>query len=87
MSTLSSTVIHVHKVEKFNWRTVRYFMFTKYKSVTGDIYDTLCSQSGKFYVEKSIIFSFHEVEKLYWGTVRYFMSTKWKRLNGELCDI
>ena len=62
MSTLSSTIIHVHKVEKFNWRTVRYFMFTKYKSVTGDIYDTLCPQSGKFN----------------WTALSYSMSTKWK---------
>ena len=41
-------IFHVHEVERFDWSDLQYFMATKCKSVTGDIYDTSCPQNGKF---------------------------------------
>ena len=43
-----STILHVHEVEKFNRRTLRYFMPMKWKSLTGVFYYISCPQSGKF---------------------------------------
>ena len=36
-----STIFTVHKVQNFDWRTVRYFMSTKWKSLTGEAFDIL----------------------------------------------
>ena len=80
-------IFHVHEVENFNWRTLRYFMSTKWESfswgtlvyfmstkwkcVTREIYNISCSQSGKLQL----------------GYSKLFMSTQRKSLTGELCDI
>ena len=90
-------------MEKFNWGTLRYFMSTKLKSLTGKLYDISCPQSGKRYLQNSTIFHFHqvekfnwrtqaifhvhEVEKFSWGTLLYFMFTNSKSLTEEICDI
>ena len=42
----NSTVLHVHKVEKSNGRTLRYFMSTKWKGLAGEFYDISCQRSG-----------------------------------------
>ena len=55
-------IFHVHEVEKVNWRTVQYFLPTKWKSLTGEIYDTSCTESAKVGVENSTVFHVHEVE-------------------------
>ena len=34
------TMFHVHEVEKFSLRTLLYFTSTKWKSLTGELYDT-----------------------------------------------
>ena len=55
-------IFHVHEVEKVNWRTVQNFLPTKWKSLTGEIYDTSCTESAKVGVENSTVFHVHEVE-------------------------
>ena len=35
------TIFTVHKVQNFDWRTVRYFTSTKWKSLTGEAFDIL----------------------------------------------
>ena len=64
------TIFHVHEVEKFNQRTLLYFMTRNRKNVTREIYVISCLRSGKVQLENSTL----------------FMSTKWKSLIGELCD-
>ena len=71
-------------MEKVNWRTVLYFLSTKWKTLTGEIDDFSCPQNGEVEEENSIIFHIHEVEKFNWRALLYFMSTKWKSLTGEL---
>ena len=34
----NSTIFHGHKLEKFNWRTLRYFMSTKWNVLVGGLY-------------------------------------------------
>ena len=67
-----STILHVHKVEKFNRRTLRYFMPTKWKSLTGVFYYISYPQSGKFNWGTLLYFN--------WRYLQYFMFTKWKIL-------
>ena len=71
-------------------------MSTKWKSLTVELDDISCSQSGKVELENSTIihvyevakvnwrtlFHVHEVEKFDWRALRYFMSTKWKSITG-----
>ena len=40
-------IFHVHEVEGFDRNDLQYFMPTKCKSLTGDIYDTSRPRSGK----------------------------------------
>ena len=67
----NSTKFHVHEVGSFSSRTLPYFMSTKWKSLTGEIY--YISHGQKW-------------EKFNGRDLRYFMSTKWKSLTGESCD-
>ena len=69
-------IFHVHEVEKFNCRTLEYFMSTIWKSLTGELYGISCPQSGKVKLENSAIFHVNEVEKF-----------KWKTLTGKLYEI
>ena len=67
----NSTTFYFNEVEKFNWRSLRYFMSTKWKSL----------------IDNSTIFLVMEVEKYNWTIMQYFMSTKWKSLTGDVYDI
>ena len=55
-------LLHVHKVENFNWRNLLYLTYRKWKSLTGELYD--------------ILRYIHEVEKFSWATLLHLMSTK-----------
>ena len=74
----------------------------KWKSLTGEIFNISCPQSGKYagklyyssyprsgkvLLEQSTILNVHEVQQFYWRTVWYAMPTKRKYLTGELDDI
>ena len=40
-------IFYVHEVENFNWRTLRYFIFTKWKCLARKLYEIIFPQSGK----------------------------------------
>ena len=40
-------IFYVHKVEKFNWRDLRYIFFTKWRFLAGVLYDISSPRSGK----------------------------------------
>ena len=80
-------MFHVHEMEKFNWKALQYFMFTKWKRLTGELDDISCPRSGKGELENWTIFPIHEVEKFNWRDIQYFMPTKWKSGSGELNNI
>ena len=42
-----STIFHVHEVKKCKWRILLHFMSKKWKSVTRELYNILCTPSGK----------------------------------------
>ena len=67
----NSTIFHVHKVEKFNWKSSGNFMSTKWKSLA----------------ENSTVFHVNEVENFNWKALQYLMSAKWRSLTGKPCDI
>ena len=43
----NSTIVHVQKVKKFTWSDLRYLLFTKCKTLTGEPYDISCPRNGK----------------------------------------
>ena len=77
-------IFHVYQVECFSWRTLLYFMSTKWKRSPGEFYNVSCLRSGKVELEGYTILHAHKVEKFNWRTVRYVMSMKWKSFTGEL---
>ena len=71
-------------MEKANWITLQYFLSMKWKSWTGEIYNTSCPQCGKVELENSTVFHVHQVEKFDWSSLLHFMSMKWKCLTREI---
>ena len=83
----NSTAFHVHGVENVSWRTLLYFMLTKLKSLTGEIYNISCPRGGNVSLECSAIFHIHQVENFSWRSLLYLISTKWKNLTREPYNI
>ena len=48
VSLEKSAIFYGHELEKFNLRPLRYFMSTKRKILTGEVYYISCLRSGKF---------------------------------------
>ena len=61
-------------------------MFTKWKTLAGELYYISCPRSRKLQQVNSTTLLVHEVENFSWETLLYFMSTKWKSLTGEPYD-
>ena len=66
----NSRKFHTDEVESFSWRTLLYFMSTKWKSFTGEIYYIPWPRIGKVLLERSAMLHIHQVEKFTWGTLR-----------------
>ena len=64
----NSSIFYVHEVVKCNWRILRYFISTNYKSLTVKVYNI----------------TVHEEESFNYRTLQYFMSTKWKSVGRQL---
>ena len=62
-------------------------MFTKWKSLTGELYYVSCPRSGKLWLGNTTVFHVHKVENFNWRDLSYFMSTMWKSLTVELYNI
>ena len=71
-------IFHVYQVEYFSWRTLMYFMSTKWKRSPGEFYNVSCLRSGKVELEGYTILHAHKVEKFNWRALQYFMSMERK---------